>query len=104
MSTKNDHLKDSKVELRRNKVLELAGQGYSQRDIATTLQVGLGTVNKDIIFLQEKSRENLQHHIHEKVPEEYQNCMTGMKINLKQTLEIAEATSDPQTTSSSYSQ
>jgi hypothetical protein len=67
------------------------------RDIASTLQVGLGTVNKDILFLQQKSRENLQYHINERVPEEYQNCMTGMKINLRQTLEIAETTSDPRT-------
>ena len=85
------------MDWRRNKVLELSSQGYSQRDIASTLQVGLGTVNKDILFLQQKSRENLQYHINERVPEEYQNCMTGMKINLRQTLEIAETTSDPRT-------
>jgi hypothetical protein len=97
LSTKSEHSKDSKVDWRRNKVLELSSQGYSQRDIASTLQVGLGTVNKDILFLRQKSRENLQHHIHERVPEEYQNCMTGMKINLRQTLEIAETTSDPRT-------
>ena len=96
-STKSEHYKDSKVDWRRNKVLELSSQGYSQRDIASTLQVGLGTVNKDILFLRQMSRENLQHHIHERVPEEYQNCMTGMKINLRQTLEIAETTSDPRT-------
>jgi hypothetical protein len=100
LSTKSEHLKDNKdnkVDWRRNKVLELSSQGYSQRDIASTLQVGLGTVNKDILFLRHLSQENLQHHIHERVPEEYQNCMTGMKINLKQTLEIAETTSDPRT-------
>ena len=97
MSTKSEHLKDSKVDWRRNKVLELSSQGYSQRDIASTLQVGLGTVNKDILFLRQMSRQNLQHHIHERVPEEYQNCMTGMKINLRQTLAIAETTSDPRT-------
>ena len=85
------------MDWRRNKVLELSSQGYSQRDIASTLQVGLGTVNKDILFLQQKSRENLQYHINERVPEEYQNCMTGMKINLRQTLEIAGTTSDPRT-------
>jgi hypothetical protein len=37
----------------------------------------------------------LQNHIHDTVPEEYQNCMTGMKRNLKQTLEIAEIVIDP---------
>ena len=97
LSTTSEHSKDSKVDWRRNKVLELSSQGYSQRDIASTLQVGLGTVNKDILFLRQMSRQNLQHHIHERVPEEYQNCMTGMKINLRQTLEIAETTSDPRT-------
>jgi hypothetical protein len=34
-------------------------------------------------------RDNLQYHIHDKIPEEYQNCMTGMEINLKQNQEIA---------------
>ena len=97
LSTTSEHSKDSKVDWRRNKVLELSSQGYSQRDIASTLQVGLGTVNKDILFLRQMSWQNLQHHIHERVPEEYQNCMTGMKINLRQTLEIAETTSDPRT-------
>jgi hypothetical protein len=33
--------------------------------------------------------------IYEKIPEEYQSCMTGMKLNLKQTLEIAETVADP---------
>jgi hypothetical protein len=76
------------VDWRRNKVLELSSQGYSQRDIASTLQVGLGTVNKDILFLRQMSRENLQHHIHERVPEEYQNCMTGINQVLKNCWEI----------------
>ncbi|MGB8133946.1 MAG: hypothetical protein WCE99_07125, partial [Nitrososphaeraceae archaeon] len=39
----------------------------------------------------------LQKHIHETVPEEYQKCMTGMKLNLKQTLEIADTAADPKT-------
>ena len=63
--------------------IEIKCLSYQVRDIASTLQVGLGTVNKDNLFQQQKSRENLQYHIHERVPEEYQNCMTGMKINLK---------------------
>ena len=56
MSAKSEYLKDSKVDWRRNKVLELSSQGYSQRDIASTLQVGLGTVNKDILFLNKSRR------------------------------------------------
>jgi hypothetical protein len=38
----------------RNKVLELSSQGRSQPEIATILQVGLGTVSSDILFLREQ--------------------------------------------------
>jgi ABC-type antimicrobial peptide transport system ATPase subunit len=37
----------------------------------------------------------MQKHIHEVVPEEYQKCMVGMKLNLKQTLEIRDTATDP---------
>jgi hypothetical protein len=47
--------------------------------------------------LAKQAHENLQIHIHQTVPEEYQKCMVGMKRNLKQTLEIAETASDPKT-------
>jgi transposase len=97
LSTENEHSKDCKLDWRRNKVLELSSQGYSQRDIANTLQIGLGTVNKDLLFLRQQARDNLQYHIHDRIPEEYQNCMIGMKTNLKQILEIAQTTSDPKT-------
>jgi hypothetical protein len=83
------------IEWRRSKVLELTSEGYSQREIVQKLQVGKSVINRDILFLRKQARENLQYHIHDKIPKEYQNCMTGMKRNLKQTLEIAESASDP---------
>ena len=45
--------------------------------------------------ISQKAQDNLQHHIHEVVPEEYQKCITGMKSNLKETLEIANTSADP---------
>jgi transposase len=87
----------SSIEWRRSKVLEFSSEGYSQRDIAQKLQIGKSVVNRDILFLRKQARENLQYHIHDRIPEEYQNYMTGMKRNLKQTLEIAETKSDPKT-------
>lgn len=85
------------IDWRRSKVLELSSEGYGQREIAQKLQIGKSVVNRDVLFLRKQARENLQHHIHDRIPEEYQNCMIGMKRNLKQTLEIAETTSDPKT-------
>jgi hypothetical protein len=85
------------IEWRRNRVLELSSQGHNQHEIAQTLQIAKGTVNSDLAYLKKQAQENLQHHIHEVIPEEYQKCMVGMKRNLKQTLEIAETAADPKT-------
>jgi transposase len=85
------------IEWRRSKVLELSSEGYSQREIAQMLQIGKSVANRDVLFLRKQARENLQYHIRDRIPEEYQNCMTGMKRNLKQTLEIAETAADPKT-------
>jgi hypothetical protein len=91
----NSEMKQQQLEWRRSQVLELASQGYSQREIASKLQVNLSAVNRDIQFLRQQAQDNLQHHIHEVVPEEYQKCMVGMKRNLKQTLEIRDNATDP---------
>ena len=85
------------IEWRRSKILELSSDGYNQREISQKLQITKSVVNRDVIFLRKQARESLQYHIQDRIPEEYQNCMTGMKRNLKQTLEIAETTSNPRT-------
>jgi IS30 family transposase len=89
-------MKQQQIDWRRAKVLELSSQGYTEREIAEELQpIAPVTVHRDLVYLRQQAQESLQKHIHETVPEEYQKCMTGMKRNLKQTLEIAETVSDP---------
>jgi IS30 family transposase len=97
MRQTTSEVKQQQLEWRRYQVLELASEGYTQREIASKLQVDLTAVNRDIQFLRHQAQENLQKHIHETVPEEYQKCMVGMKRNLKQTLEIADTAADPRT-------
>jgi DNA-binding transcriptional regulator LsrR (DeoR family) len=87
--------KQQQLNWRRAQVLELASEGYTQREIANKLQLDLTAVNRDIQFLRQQAQDNLEHHIHKTLPEEYMKCMVGMKRNLKQTLEIAENTADP---------
>jgi hypothetical protein len=64
-------------------VLELSSQGNSQPEISRTLQISLGTVNKDLSYLRQQAQENLKTHIQDKLPEEYQNCMVGINQVLK---------------------
>jgi IS30 family transposase len=84
--------KVERLQWRRNKVLELSSQGRSQAEIATILQVGLGTISRDIQYLREQARENLKTHINDRLPEEYQSCMTGLKQVLKLSWDIATKT------------
>jgi hypothetical protein len=77
---------------------------YNQREICQKLQLDKSAVSRDIQFLRKQARENLQHHIHDKIPEEYQNCMTGLKRIIKQTTEIADTTADPKTKLQAFAQ
>jgi Trp operon repressor len=47
------------IEWRRAKVLELSSQGHSQREIADTIHVGIGTINRDMVYLRSQAQENL---------------------------------------------
>ncbi len=77
---------------RRNKVLELSSQGYSERDSAATLQVALGTVNRDLHILRDQAKRNIAKYIDERLPLEYQKCMIGLDAILVQTWDIAKST------------
>jgi hypothetical protein len=86
LRSKNERLK--RVEWRRSNVLELSSQGNSQPEISRTLQISLGTVNKDLSYLRQQAQEDLKTHINDKLPEEYQNCIVGKNQVLKICWEI----------------
>ena len=51
MKQMTSEMKQQQLEWRRAQVLELASEGYTQREIASKLQVDLAAVNRDIQFL-----------------------------------------------------
>jgi len=72
-----------RLQWRRNKVLELSSQGNSQSEIARILQVGLGTVSRDLSFLRQQAKNNIKKYIDERLPEEYEKCLVGFNAILK---------------------
>jgi Trp operon repressor len=46
----------NQVKWRRDKITRALQQGYNQREISQTLQVGLATVNGDIPYLRTKAK------------------------------------------------
>jgi IS30 family transposase len=77
-----------------NKVQQLLVRGYSQWDIAEKLQIDQSTVSRDIQCLRQQASEDLKSHIQERLPEEYQRCLTGLNQVLKLSWDIANKSKD----------
>jgi DNA-binding transcriptional regulator LsrR (DeoR family) len=52
--------------------LELLVQGQNQYGIAEALQISQPTISRDVQYLKAKAKEDIELHINEKLPEEYQ--------------------------------
>lgn len=60
-------LNENAVELRRERILELTSQGYSQRQIANMLHISHGTIGNEQMFLRQKAKENIKKYVDELV-------------------------------------
>ena len=89
LSTEAERLK-----WRRNKILELSSQGRNQHQIASILQIGLATVNRDIQYLKRLANANISKYINETLPLEYESCLIGLNAILSKTWDI---TNNPHT-------
>jgi len=81
------------IEWRRSKVLELRSEGLNQSGIAQRLKIHKSSTNRDLKYLSESARKNVETHLQEKLPEEYQLCMVGLNQVLKKSWEIANSNS-----------
>ena len=52
------------------------------------MQVALGTVNRDLQFLRQEAKVNIHRYIDQKLPFEYQKCLTGLEAILGKTWDI----------------
>ena len=57
MKQMTSEMKQQQLEWRRAQVLELAGEEYTQREMAQKLQVDLAAFNRDIHFLRRQVQE-----------------------------------------------
>jgi predicted transcriptional regulator len=89
-----EHVQEHQVQWRRDKVQELCSKGYSQREISQVLQVGLATVNRDISYLRNQAKTNIQRYIDERLPEEYEKCMVGLNAITREAWNTSQQTED----------
>jgi hypothetical protein len=78
------------IQLRRAKVLELVAQAIPQNEIAQKLGVSPATISLDMQYLRETAKSNIQSHIEERIPMQYEECQAGLKLILRKTYEIVD--------------
>jgi hypothetical protein len=85
---------NSNLEWRRNKVQELASQGYNQSEISRILQISQPTINRDLSYLRQQAKSNIKQYIDERLPEEYEKCLVGLNAITKEAWNTANNTED----------
>jgi predicted transcriptional regulator len=97
MKQMTSEVKQQQLEWRRSQVLELASEGYTQREIANKLQVDLTAVNRHPVPKTTSPRESSETYPRNstrRISEMYDRYEAKPE---KQTLEIAESAADPKT-------
>ena len=85
------------MEWRRDRVLELSSQGFSQSDIATVLQVDKSIISRDMAHLRHRAQEKLKRHIDQTIPEEYSKACDTVNMVLRMAWSIVGKTEDEKT-------
>jgi hypothetical protein len=71
--------KQQQLEWRRERVLALLAEDYSQNEIASILQVSPASISKDVAYLKDQSRLLLRIHLKQNFPLEYQQALINLK-------------------------
>src|ERR1044071_5399969 len=90
----NNNKNNSSLEWRRNKVQELASQGYNQSEISRILQISQPTINRDLSYLRQQAKTNIKRYIDERLPEEYEKCLIGLTAILREAWNTSQQTED----------
>jgi hypothetical protein len=90
----SSHMEQQSIQWRRDKVQELSSQGSSQREISKILQVGIGTVNRDLSYLRQQAKDNIRRYIDERLPEEYEKCLVGLTAILREAWNTSQQAED----------
>jgi hypothetical protein len=76
--------KEQQIEWRRNKIFELSVKGFTQADIGRMLKIPKVTVSRDISLLKEQSKKSIKNHLEDKLPLEYNKCISGLEEIIKE--------------------
>ena len=71
--------KQQQLEWRRETLLALLAEDYSQNEIASILQISPASISKDVAYFKDQSRLLLRIHLKQTFPLEYQQALINLK-------------------------
>lgn len=80
----NARMVQDQLKWRRDKVREYSIKGYTQRDIAAELKIPLMNVNRDLKYLRQQSKHNIEHYIDEYLPAEFHHYLDALNMIVKE--------------------
>ena len=88
MGHMKSEIRQAQVDWRRQTILQLASDGYSNREISVRLKIPHSTVDRDIIVLRREAKEQISKYITDQVPFEYKETLAGLESIIKYTSSI----------------
>jgi hypothetical protein len=79
------------INWRRDKVLQLAADGYSIREIASILKISHAAIGRDIILLRQQAKQHIRQYIDERLPFEYHKCLVGLDAIVRRMSDIVNS-------------
>lgn len=83
MDRLNSKKNRQQLEWRYDQVLQLAADGFSEREIAVKLHLAKTTVHRDLTTLKQQSKEHIHKYITDQVPFEYKKTLAGLEGIIK---------------------
>jgi len=94
MNHSHSNLNQQQIDWRREKVLQLASDGYGVREIAGVLKVSHPTISRDLQWLRAEAKQHIHEYITDQVPFEYKKTLAGLEGIVKQMSQIISKSTD----------
>ena len=77
------------IDIRRERVLELAAQGLSQTEIASKINCSQALVSLDLQYLRSQAAAAINEYVTHTIPYEFQKALTGFSVVIKESFKIS---------------
>ena len=94
MNQSRSKVNQKQIEWRHDKVLQLAANGYTGREIASQLHISQPTIHRDLVTLRQQAKEHIRKYIDQRVPFEYQKTLAGLEGIIKNMSNIISTSPD----------